>query len=131
MQKDKAQKEYAKKLVQIALVNGQVSDEKVDAILQALKANPPRKLATLLKCFLTYLRREIRNSQIRIEYAGQLNQATVDSLKKSLSKKYHRPLTVITEENTKLIAGLRLSISDDVYDSTVANRLTALRKATA
>lgn len=131
MQKDTAHKEYAKKLVQIALVDGQVSGERVSAILQALKTKPPRKLAVLLKYFHLYMRREIRNSQIKIEYAGQLKQGTVDSLKTSLSTTYKRPLTVTTEENAKLIAGLRVSISDDVYDSTVASRLAALRNATA
>lgn len=131
MPKDTAHKDYAKKLVKIALVDGQVSGERVSAILQTLKAKPPRKLASLLKYFHLYLRREIRHSQISIEYAGLITPSTVDSIKNFLSKNYNRRLTAITNENKKLIAGLRIGISDDVYDTTVASRLEALRKATA
>ena len=131
MQKDTAIKEYAKKLVQLALADEQICNERVSAILQALKIKPPRTRVPLLKYFFLYLRREIRDSQIRIEYAGQLNKATVELLQTSLSKKYNRSLTAITEPNPKLIAGLRICISDDVYDSNVATHLAALRSATA
>jgi F-type H+-transporting ATPase subunit delta len=124
-------KDYAKKLVQIALQDGQVSSEKVSAILETLKTRPQRELTALLKSFHYYLRREMRNSHIRIEYAGQIRESTAKALQKSFSKKYNRPLTVVTEEAPKLIAGIRVAVADDVYNATVANRLAALRLATA
>lgn len=132
MQKDKAQKAFAKKLVQLSLDDkGQVSGEKVSAVLEALKQKPPRKLPTLLKQYQVQLRRALRNSQIRVEYAGALSDATLGSLQKSYSKHYNRELTISTEENKKLLAGIRVIIGDDVYDSTVAGRLSALRSAAA
>ena len=131
MQDELSQRKFAKRLVTICTKDGQVDDERVAAALSVLKTKPVRELVPLLKYFQFYLARELRHSQIRIEHAGKLRQSTLEKLQKNLSQKYQRQLTVTASENPKLIAGLRVAVGDDVYDSTVTGRLAALRNASA
>ncbi len=131
MQRSKQIRSFARKLVQLSLdeQGQQVSPEKVEAILSALQSQPPRRLQVLLREYHSLLRREIRKSEAVVEYAGELPDATLESLRQSLTEIYQRPVTVTKRPNEKLIAGVRVSIGDDVYDSSVANRLAQLAKA--
>lgn len=130
MQHNKQIRSFARKLVQLSLdEQGQVSSEKVGAILSALQSQPSRRLQVLLREYYNLLRREIRKSEAVVEYAGGLSDATLEDLRQKLSGIYQRPVTAIKRPNEKLIAGVRISIGDDVYDASVANRLAQLAKA--
>ena len=123
---DKQLVQYAKKLVQISLEEGRVSDERVNALLQTFAAKPPRRLKTILKLYLYYLKRELRKSQAVIEYAGGITQERIEAIEKNLSARYGRPITATLSENPELVAGLRVSVADDVFDATVTGNLNNL-----
>lgn len=124
---DKALKDFAKKLTRISLdEGGNVSGEKVGAVLEALRAEPPHNLKTILKLYLYYIRREIRKSEAVVEHAGAVDPGTIEELKSFFSKQYGRTVTISTRSNPDLIAGIRASIGDDVYDSTLIGNLNSL-----
>ena len=129
MKNDLALKNLAKKLVQLSIEEGQISANRVEAVLKVIKSKYPRQQAALLKHYSLFVRREIRHRQARVEYAGKLEASTVKQLQQHLSSHYNRPLTLTTHENPALIAGLRITVGDDVYDSTAAHRLKALSSA--
>ncbi len=127
---DKSLKGFARSLVQLSLEDdGQVSDERVNAVLNSLKAKPRRGLKTLLKLFLYYLKREIRHSQAIVEYSGKLAPVTLARIEKNLSESYGRKITAVARENPSLVAGLRISVADDVLDASVAGRLENLSRS--
>ncbi len=43
-----------------------------------------------------------------------------------MTKKYSRKVTATTKRNDALLAGLRIRVGDDVYESSVAGQLAAL-----
>lgn len=125
---DKSIKEFARNLVRISLDDGQPSAERVQAILKSLKVKPRRGLKTILKLFLHYLKREIRKSQAIVEYSGALSPGTLAKIEKNLSASYARKITVTARENPSLLAGLRISVGDDVLNASVAGRLENFTK---
>ena len=46
-----------------------------------------------------------------------------------MTKKYQRPVTATAKPNPKLLAGLRVRVGDDIYESSVAGQLAALSAA--
>ncbi len=126
---NKSIKPFSKKLAQLTLEDGLVSEEKVQAVLAALRKNPPRKPVAVLKEFLHYVKKEINSSKAVIEYAGKVDDSALEAIRANLSKTYDRPVILETVENADLIAGLRVSIGDDIYDSSVAGRLDNLAKS--
>jgi F-type H+-transporting ATPase subunit delta len=103
--------------------NDQVSSERVDAILQALRKNPPPRRRAVLRQWRRRLERELQARRAVIEHAGPLDAATVESIVSGLSERYGRPLQPITRENPTLISGLRVRVGDDLYDASIEGRL--------
>jgi len=133
MKKEAVQvKDFAKKLVGIAYdESGSISAERVGDILVALRQKPPRHHRAVLKQFLVYLRRELAKGQARVEYAGEISESALQEIEENLTKHYDRKIDLVTWENPELIAGFRVSIGDDVYDSSIAGRLHTLELATS
>ena len=129
MNKDAALKQFAKKLAELSEENGLVSSERVGAVLEALRKKPPRNPKTVLKYFRYYIAHAINRSRAVIEYAGKIDEASVAAIEKQLSQTYNRPITTSSVENEALIAGIRISIGDDIYDASVAGRLANLEKS--
>lgn len=120
-------KDFAKRLVTLSLDGErQVSSERVHAVLQALQAKPPRQLKAMLKEYLNQLRRELRQTQAVVEYAGDLSKATLDSIAAEFTQITRRKVTAVAQPNPELIAGLRVRVGDDVYEDSLATRLAAL-----
>lgn len=127
---DKSLKGFARSLVQLSLEDdGQVSADRVQAVISSLKAKPRRGLKTILKLFLYYIKREIRHSQAIVEYSGALAPATLVRIEKNLSDAYGRKIITVARKNPSLVAGLRISVADDVLDASVAGRLENLSRS--
>lgn len=125
----KQQKKYVRQLVALSLDQGQVSAERVSAVLQTLADRPGRSLKPILKLYYRYLRNEVRRSQAIVEHAGDVEDQLLEAIATKLSECYHRPIEVEKRARQDLIAGVRILIGDDVYDSTVAGRLQTLAES--
>lgn len=129
MKQDKQIKEFAKKLLQISKDGDMLSDEKVDGVLKSLEKNPPRKYLAVLKEYLKLVQQEIARSTALVDYAGELSQAAFDNIQTKLSKQYGRPINVVTREDKSLIAGVRVKVDCDVYESSIASSLAILESS--
>jgi F-type H+-transporting ATPase subunit delta len=119
--------DFAMNLVSLSLdETGQVSEERVGAILKSLRARPTRNLKQLLKNYLRYIAREIRKGQAVVEYSGEVGPAEIREIERSLSRRYGRTITSVLRENPQLLAGVRVSVADDIFDASVAGHLERL-----
>ena len=80
MDKAAALKKFAKNLAELSLEDGLVSTEKVEAVLETLRKQPPRKPKTVLKFYLHYIKQAVNRSRAVIEYAGQIDDATTTGI---------------------------------------------------
>ncbi|MDQ8184713.1 F0F1 ATP synthase subunit delta [Pelagicoccus sp. SDUM812002] len=126
MTRDKQIINYAKGLLKISLEDGEFSEERASAVLQYLEKNPPRKYASVLKEYLKLVQREVANSTAAVEHAGELSSSAIEAIKAKFSAHYGRKISVTTRQNDSLIAGLRVRVGCDVYDSSVAGSLHEL-----
>ena len=72
---------------------------------------------------------ELAKGQALVEHAGAVNDATLAGIAAALTRKYRRPVTASAKANPALLAGLRVKVGDDVYESSVAGQLAALSTA--
>ena len=117
---------YAKKLVQLSLSGGSVSAEQVAAVLSHLEKNPPARLPLILQTYHKLIVVELAKSEARVEHAGPVSADALAAIAASLGKRYSR---TVTKANPALLAGLRVRIGDDVYESSISNQLAALSSA--
>lgn len=126
MTRDKQIINYAKSLLKLSLEDGLFSEERAAAVLQYLEKNPPRKYASVLKQYLKLVQREVANSTAAVEHAGEISATAVEAIQSKFSAHYGRNISVTTSPNDSLIAGLRVRVGCDVYDSSVAGALKEL-----
>jgi F-type H+-transporting ATPase subunit delta len=52
--------------------------------------------------------------------------AALAAIAAAMTKKYRRPITATARAHPALLAGLRVRVGDDVYESSVSGQLAAL-----
>lgn len=122
-------KNYSKKLLQLSFDKGHISEEKVSAILTTLKSSPPRQFKSILQSYLKKIRIELRKENATIEHAGPLDISIINKIQTDLNKHYNRNITLSTKENSNLLAGIKIIVADDIWDSSVSGQLELLAKS--
>lgn len=120
---------HAKQLLQLSLENGVISAERVAGVLAYLQKNPPTGYSALLQTYHKLVAVELAKGEARIEHAGAVAPEALAGIAAALGRRYGRAVTPVAKPNPALIAGLRVRIADDVYESSVAGQLAALRGA--
>lgn len=120
---------YAKQLLQLSLENGVVSAERVAGVLEYLEKNPPARPQLVLVAYRKLVAAELAKGEARVEHAGPVAPAALSGIAAALTKRYGRPVTAVAAPNPALLAGLRVRIGDDVFESSVAGQLAALASA--
>lgn len=124
---DRRHRAIAKKLVDLSKDDdGLLSEDRVREVLKGLTDSRRAGLRGILKAYLFFVKREIRESSIRVEHAGELAPDVLESIREALSREYGRKLRVTEQANPELIAGVRIQVGDDVINNSVAGRLAAL-----
>ena len=123
-------RKFAKQLVLLALdEEGRVDENKVRETLDLLKLHSPRNHRDLLREYLRLIERETAKQVALVEYSGKPSDDALASLKKSLFETYGSKVDLNLRENPELLAGFRITVGDDVYEDSIANRLRPLAAA--
>ena len=129
MRGDKKTKLLAKQLFKLSLRDGQVSSEQVAGVLSYIEQAAPRHALALLKLYQQTIVTELAKSHARVEHAGPISATTLQLIASAMTKKYARPVTATAQPNPRLLAGLRVRIGSDLYESSVAGQLATLSHA--
>ena len=72
---------------------------------------------------------KIKYTTALIEYAGSPTNEQIKSIQSLLTQKYRRIIQIKTKETPSIIAGIKISVADDVYELSVNSRLQLLAKS--
>ena len=126
MKRDKKIIQLAKKLVELSKEDGLVTEARVDEVLAGLKQIRHRSYLIILKTFLVRLRRELALQTAVVSTPNLLSEETLEKISAKYSAIYGRTISAEVQEDTSLIAGVRVRVGDDLYDASVAGRLQRL-----
>ncbi|WP_438480763.1 F0F1 ATP synthase subunit delta [Oleiharenicola lentus] len=122
----KKTKQLAKQLFKLSVVNGQVSAEQVSGVLGWVEKTRPAQSLTLLKLYQRQIAAEIAKSEAVVTHAGPLGENVLAQVTAAMTKKYSRPVTAKAQLDSSLLAGLRVRVGNDIYESSVAGQLATL-----
>jgi len=116
----------AKELLQSCRVNGVLDEARVRQVVQQVIAAKPRGYLAILGHFQRLVRLDLDRRTARVESPVPLAVPQQASLRANLTRRYGAGLIFDFTRNPGLIGGLRVQIGSDVFDGSVAARLTAL-----
>ena len=126
MAANKKAQQLARQLFKLSIVDGAISAERVSGVLGYIEKTQPAHQLTVLKSYHRFVAAELAKSQAIVEHAGAVSASILQTIAASMTKKYGRTIIASTRANPKLLAGLRVRVGDDVYESSVSGQLGAL-----
>ncbi len=121
--------QLARQLFKLSFVGGSLSAESVSGVLQYVEKHRPPQTLAVLKTYQRLVAAEVARGRAVVEHAGPVNDAVLATIAAAMTRKYARPVTSQARRNDTLIAGLRVRVGDDVYESSVSGQLAALASA--
>lgn len=116
----------ARQLLKLSLVDGRVAPDRVGGVLAYIEKHRPAQPLALLKAYQRLIAAELAKGQAVVEHAGVVSETLLQTIAAAMSKKYGRPISASARANAALLAGLRVRVGDDVYESSVSGQLAAL-----
>ena len=126
MAADKKTKLLARQLFKLSLADGQVSPEQVSGVLGWIDKHAPRQPLALLKIYQRLITTELAQSHALVAHAGPLGAGVLAQVEQAMTRKYRRPITASATPDATLLAGIRVRVGDDVFESSVASQLASL-----
>ncbi len=121
--------QLARQLFKLSVVDGVLSADRVSGVLQYVEKTRPAHTTAVLRAYYRLVAAEIARGQAVVEHAGAVSDATLAAIAAAMTRKYGRPVAGTARPAPALLAGLRVRVGDDVYESSVASQLGALAAA--
>lgn len=121
--------QLARQFFKLSVVDGQLSSDRVAGVLAYVEKHRPPHATAVLKAYQRLIAAEVARGQALVEHAGPITAGVLSAIETSMTKRYGRPVATVTKPNDRLLAGFRVRVGDDVYESSVAGQLAALANA--
>lgn len=119
----------ARQYFKLSLHDGVLSAERVGGVLAYIEKHRPANTVAVLRAYERLIAAEVARGQAVVEHAGAISDATLASIAAAMTRKYNRPVSAVAKPNAALVAGLRVRVGDDSYESSVAGQLATLAAA--
>ena len=119
----------ARQLFKLSFDAGALSGDRVAGVLAYVEKNRPARTTAVLKAYQRLVAGEVARGQAVVEHAGAVSESTLATIAAAMTKRYSRRVTSVGRKNDALLAGLRVRVGDDLYESSVAGQLATLSSA--
>jgi len=119
----------ARQFFKLSVVDGALSADRVAGVLEYIEKHRPANPLAVLKAYQRLVAAEFARGQAVVEHAGAIQAGTLAVIAAAMTKKYARPISAVAKPAPALLAGLRVRVGDDTYESSVAGQLAALGAA--
>ena len=126
MKLSKEARRMSRELFRASFTDSKLDHSKVRTVAQKIAEAKPRHYVDILKDYQRLVRLEVEKRHAVIESAAELDEATRGQLEQTLRAKYGNDLTTEFKVTPELIAGIRVRLGSDVWDSSVRERLSRL-----
>jgi F-type H+-transporting ATPase subunit delta len=124
--RNKHVQQLARQFFKLSIENGELSADRVAGVLQYIEKERPPQMLEVLKAYQRLIAAEVARGEAVVEHAGALRPSVLADIASSMSRKYGRRISSVSRRNDALLAGLRVRVGDDVYESSVAGQLATL-----
>ena len=128
MKINKETRQLSKQLLRASYTDGRLDSGRISSLVKSLIDKKPRNYINVLDAYKRLLRLEIEKRTATIETASELSRDAAAELVNNLKSKYGGDLATKFVVNPELLGGMRIRVGNDVWDSSVLNRLQRLQQ---
>src|SRR5207247_8104945 len=128
MKSNKETRRTAKALLRSSFTDGELKVTRVRSLVKSLLEEKPRHYLNILEVYKRLLRLELEKRTAVIETASNLSLDAAGEIITNLKRKYGNDLDTQFVVNPELLGGMRIRVGNDVWDSSVRNRLHRLQQ---
>lgn len=121
--------QLAQQFFKLSLVDGRLSGERVAGVLAYIEKKPPVRSVAVLRAYQRLVAAEVARGVAVVEHAGPVSEAALQGIAAGMTSRYGRSVATQAKSNPTLLAGLRIRVGDDVFESSAAGQLGALAAA--
>lgn len=121
--------QLARQFFKLSLIDGKLATDRVAGVLEYVEKHRPAHSLAVLKAYHRMVAAEVARGQALIDHAGAIDPSLLATIAAAMTRRYQRPISSVARRNDALLAGLRVRVGDDVYESSVASQLTQLAAA--
>ena len=121
--------QLARQFFKLSIVDGELSPDRVAGVLQYVEKHRPANSLAVLRLYHRLIAAEIARGRAVVEHAGAINDTILTGIAAAMTGRYRRTIVSVARRNDALLAGLRVRVGDDVYETSVAGQLAALATA--
>jgi F-type H+-transporting ATPase subunit delta len=118
--------QLARQFFKLSFTNGELSADNVAGVLAYIEKHRPAQTMAVLKAYQRLIAAEVARGQAVVEHAGAVSDSVLANVAATMTRKYSRKVTSVARRNDSLLAGLRVRVGDDIYESSVAGQLAGL-----
>ena len=122
----KVAQQTARMLFGMSVVDGAVSADRFAGVLEYVEKHKVANPVMVLKAYHRLVAGELAKGVALVEHAGAISGATLAAISSAMSRRYGRAVTATARPNAELLAGMRVRVADDIYESSIAGQLAAL-----
>ncbi len=116
----------ARRLYQISLVDGELNDKTLKAILAKLTEQKPRGYREVLSALQRLVERYFSAKEVVIQSAEKVPSGEKKDLEAKLVAEHGSGLNFSYKEDPSLLGGLKIKVGSVVYDGSVKTRLNQI-----
>jgi F-type H+-transporting ATPase subunit delta len=128
MKINKETRQLSKQLLRASYVDGQLDSGRISSLVKSLIDKKPRNYINILEAYKRLIRLEVEKRTATIETASELTEEAGGEIAANLIQKYGVGLDTKFVVNPALLGGMRIRVGNDVWDSSVLNRLQRLQQ---
>jgi len=127
MKINKEIRQLSKQMLRASFTEGQLDQGRIGQLVKSLIEKKPRNYLAVLDQYKRLVRLEVEKRTAVIETASDLSPDAARELVDNLKRKYGNDLATQVVTNPELLGGMRIRVGNDVWDSSVRNRLQRLQ----
>jgi F-type H+-transporting ATPase subunit delta len=129
MKTRRRERQEAKELFRLCLVNGLLDETRVRRVVQRLVADGHHDSPAILSHFARLVKLDLAGHTATIEGATPLPADEKAAIEADLTRRHGPGLVTAFADRPALIGGLRIQVGCDVYDGSVLARLATLQRS--
>ena len=129
MKYSKKETKIAKQIFEIAIVDNRINENRFRSLVKEIKKLNLRNTEKILQLLLKKLVNFYKKQTLFVKSPHELNPKDLDKLKKTFAEKMGKPLRLEFKKDTSLLAGIKITLGDTVWDYSVNSTLESFKAA--